>query len=392
MDPILIVGNTAENSFVEDISHHLQQHEDYSDIISLKSFLNKEFCPRFIVNENDWDNIGNKLRGRKVLIISTTRGELSRDEMAMRNCLIARGAKDNGAERVILLEPDLYYSAQDRGPRVEHGLAGGNRDAADFKKFDGQPFSARLYADILKMAGVDEVMTIHNHSDGVQQLFMERFSGNFHNMIPTPVYAEYIESSDIVNHRNMVLCAPDAGARPFADAMRQKIESRTGVKIPLITMCKQRYGERDVYIEVADDSEIGLSELRDRDIVVVDDMVRTGRTIAECCKVLKLADPGKVVFFVTHFNSSREGRVNMNEHSIDEIVTSSTIPQILNRDEQGRLRHKMVVLRVERWIADNVRRRFYPDAPPLKAPLYSEDMSSKNPRWKGTMGPLFGGL
>ena len=34
----------------------------------------------------------------------------------MRTFLIARAAKDNGAAQVILVEPDLFYSAQDRGP------------------------------------------------------------------------------------------------------------------------------------------------------------------------------------------------------------------------------------------------------------------------------------
>ena len=100
----------------------------------------------------------------------------------MRNCLIARAAKDNGAGRVILLEPDLYYSAQDRGPRLEHGVTEHKRDLMDYWKFDGQPFSSRLYADILEMSGVDEVVTVHNHSYSVTNVFMDRFSGHFYNL------------------------------------------------------------------------------------------------------------------------------------------------------------------------------------------------------------------
>ena len=57
---------------------------------------------------------------------------------------------------------------------------------------------------------------------------------------------------------------------------------------------------------------------------------------------------------VTHFYSNREGRITLNDACIDEIVTTSTIPQILNRDMQGRLRHKMVVLRLARWISNSV--------------------------------------
>ncbi|TFG59991.1 MAG: ribose-phosphate pyrophosphokinase, partial [Spirochaetales bacterium] len=60
MDNLIIVGSVSDNPFVDDMVQHLRQHEDYSDLISLKSFLNTEFCPRFIVDENDWDLIGRK--------------------------------------------------------------------------------------------------------------------------------------------------------------------------------------------------------------------------------------------------------------------------------------------------------------------------------------------
>ena len=179
MDNVVVVANVADNPFAEDISHSMGQAEDYSDLISLKDFLNSEFCPRFIVDEEDQEHIGDKLEGKQILIVSTSMGLYTRQDLAMRNCLIARAAKDNGADRVVLLEPDLYYSAQDRGPRVEHGLTRFKRDAEDYKKFDGQPFSARLYADMLQESGVDEVVTVHNHSFSVRAIFMDRFSGHF---------------------------------------------------------------------------------------------------------------------------------------------------------------------------------------------------------------------
>ena len=67
--------------------------------------------------------------------------------------LVARAAKDNGARKVVLVEPDLFFSAQDRGPRKEHGEMEFPRDEADYKKFDGQPFTSRFYAQALALAG-----------------------------------------------------------------------------------------------------------------------------------------------------------------------------------------------------------------------------------------------
>lgn len=383
---VLIVGNTADNPFAEDVVHHLGKQENYSDIISLKSFLNTEFCPRFIVDEEDYDSIGWKLEGYTVIIISTSFNHYTRNDLAMRNFLIARAAKDNGAQRVILLEPDLFFSAQDRGPRKEHGFVGFDRDIHDYKKFDGQPFSSRLYADLYQKAGVDEVVTVHNHSISVKQIFLDRFSGYFHNLQPADVYAQYISGSDIVNFEKTILCSPDKGAFSFVNEVRAALPRED---FPVMMMDKQRTGERSVETRVHKDSVVKLEDIEGKDIVVIDDMVRTGSTIVECCKVLRKSKPRRIVFLVTHFYASREGRMNLNDPSIDEIVTTDTVPQILNRDMQGRLRKKMVVLRISRWISQYLYEMLTGNTISSKSHLYKEDMSSKNPRYKGMLGPLF---
>ena len=385
MNNLIIVGCVADNPFVEDVIQHMNQQVEYSDLISLKSFLNSEFCPRFIVDENNYEKIGTQLEGKKILIVSSSFGLYTRNDLAMKNFLIARAAKDNGAERVMLLEPDLYYSAQDRGPRKEHGVTEFKRDISDYKKFDGQPFSSRLYADLLLKAGIDEVVTVHNHSCSVRNVFMDRFSGHFHNLKPSDLYAGYLQESDIVNNNDIVLCAPDKGAIPFAKEVRSAFGS---MEPPLLIIDKQRRGERDVCVRLSNTSAVTLDDITGKDVVVIDDMVRTGKTIQECCRYLKKANPKKIVFVVTHFYSSQEGRINLNDSAIDEIVTTNTIPQILNRDMQGRLRHKMVVLLIERWISSYII-ELMGMSKTVKGPLYRENMSSKNPRWKGKMGPLF---
>jgi ribose-phosphate pyrophosphokinase len=385
MENIVIVGSVADNPVAEDIAHYMGQQDDYQDLISLKSFLNSEFCPRFITTARNSGIVGNNLKDKTVILVSTNQGVHSRNGLGMRNFLIARAAKDNGAQRVILVEPDLYYSAQDRGPRKEHGLTAGTRTVRDFEKFDGQPFSARLYADLLKVAGVDEVVTIHNHSTSVQNIFMDRFSGKFHNLRPYDLYSSYIKDTDVVNLRNIVICAPDRGALSFAGKVRDSV----GISVPMIIMDKKRVDERKVFLNVSTDSDIELSDIAGKDIVVLDDMVRSGKTIVETCHKLRSANPNKIVFFVTHFYSSRECRVNLNDRVLDEIITTTTIPSILNRDVQGRLRHKMVVLLISRWISNYLLKLIDKDSTGLKEPLYSEDMSAKNPRWIGKMGPLF---
>lgn len=381
LDNVIIVGNVSEDPFAIDVGHSFGQVADLSDQISLKSFANGELCPRFISDESDLAAIGEKLAGKTVVIVSTTSDGHSRQALAMRNMLISRAAKDNGAVKVVLVEPDLFFSAQDRGPRPEHGRTAFPRDAKDLKKFDGQPFSSRLYADLLKAAGVDMVVTVHNHSKSVQHLFSETFGGQFFNLRPTEIYADYLTSSDIVETddmgANLVLCAPDKGAAEFVGQMHQTLGLP---KAGLCIMSKERTGERQVEIMVSPQSPTALEAIEGKDVIVFDDMVRTGSTIVKCCQSLRKGKPRRILFCVSHFYSSEEGRENMAHPAIDEILTLNTLPTILNRDTQGRLRKKLVVLKIEQWIARFLRVQLGLD-PVGEVVSYRVDMSSKNPRW-----------
>ena len=381
-EDVIVVGNASDDPFAIDIAFALGQSEDIADLISMKMFANTEFCPRFISDENDLTQIGHHLAGKTIVIVSTTSLTMSRNSLAMRNLLIARAAKDNGASAVVLVEPDLFYSAQDRGPRIDQGKTHFERDVEDLKKFDGQPFSSRLYAQMLKLAGVDRVVTVHNHSTAVQAEFIEVFEGRFHNLIPYDVYADYLHNANIVDFDSdgagLVLCAPDKGAREFVREMYATLGLPAA---KFILLDKERTGERAVEISLHSESETSINEIEDSDLVLFDDMVRTGSTVVKSCEFLKGAKPNRTVFAVSHFYASSEGREKMANPAIDEILTLNTLPTVLNRDVQGRLRKKLVVLKIEQWLARNLS-EILGMAPKADESLYHIDMSSKNPRFK----------
>ena len=84
---------------------------------------------------------------------------------------------------------------------------------------------------------------------------------------------------------------------------------------------------------------------------------------------------------ITHFYSSQEVKDNLGNDVIDEIITTDTLPNILNRDMQGRLRKKMLVLKLEKWIVNELRRQILHLDLPSYDPPYSVDISHKNPHW-----------
>ena len=381
LSDVIVVGNTSDDPFAIDVAFSMGQIEDIADLISMKTFANSEFCPRFISDELDFSRIGGGLAGKAVVIISASNRTVSRQNLAMRNLLIARAAKENGASEVILVEPDLYYSAQDRGPHPSLGEVPFERNQADLKKFDGQPFTVKLYAQMLKLAGVDRVVTVHNHSSAVQSMFSEIFEGQYYHLLPYEIYLDYLSNANIVRFapdgEGLALCAPDKGARDF---VREMIAKLNLPKAKCLLLDKERTGERDVEISLSKDSESTFDDVAGHDIVLFDDMVRTGSTLVKTCQYLKKIQPGRLVFAVTHFYASDEGRQKLADTAIDEILTLNTLPTILNRDEQGRLRRKIVVLKIERWLAHNLTEILgLPSGD--KSDLYHIDMSSKNPRF-----------
>lgn len=387
----IVVGVVSDDPLAMDIAHYMRQETEISDILSYKEFANTEFCPRFISDENDLEHIGYGLKGKTVIIVSSCSGQHTRNARAMRTFLVARAAKDNGAERVILVEPDLFYSAQDRGARPEYGKVAFQRTTADYKKFDGQPWSSMLYAQLLKTSGVDAVLTVHNHSVAVADLFTNIFDGNFFNLSPAELYASYLANHSNLtqadSEKGIIICAPDKGATPFAksiyDAYLQETSGMLLKGTPsLLIMSKERMGERQVVIKPAENSPTKLEDIAGREVVVCDDMVRTGGTIVTCCKHLKEAGAARILFVVTHFYSSPEVKENLNSDVIDDIITTDTLPNILNRDMQGRLRKKMLILKIERWIVNKLRNMVLKLDIPEYRPPYTVDISRKNPYWK----------
>ena len=378
---IVIVGNSSDNPFAIDVAYAMGQNQDIADLIGMKAFTNTEFCPRFISDELDFSAIGKSLQGKTVIIVSTSSLVKTRQELAMHNFFIARAAKENGALNVILLEPDLFFSAQDRGATEDLGETETPRTEQDLKKFDGQPFTSKLYAQMLKLSGVDKVITVHNHSHSVQRIFSDVFDGHFHNLIPYKIYAHYLLNSNIINcgprGEGLVLCAPDKGARAFVKEMYKKMGLD---KAKFILLDKERCSEHKVRITLHPESESTFEELEGCSIVLFDDMVRTGSTVVKSCQFLQQLSPQRMIFAVSHFYASDEGRERMANNAIDEILTLNTLPTILNRDVQGRLRKKLVGLKIEKWLAQELGKI-------LELPLakednpYKIDMSSKNPRF-----------
>ena len=89
-DRFIVTGNFTDDPFAIDMAQYIGLREDISDVVSLKTFANSEFCPRYMLDMDDLEHIGKRLEGKIVLICSVSNHERSRNDYAMRNCRLNR--------------------------------------------------------------------------------------------------------------------------------------------------------------------------------------------------------------------------------------------------------------------------------------------------------------
>ncbi len=113
-----------------------------------------EFCPRFALGGDKPDN----LNGKNVYqIVIPSPGE-DQEGTIYRAAMASQAAKENGADKVVILATDFPHARQDRGP-------------GDDEKAKGELTTVRLHARTLFGAGCDQVITVHEHSPRIAGYF-----------------------------------------------------------------------------------------------------------------------------------------------------------------------------------------------------------------------------
>lgn len=156
--------------------------------------------------------------------------------------LLADACRRAGAARVIAVVPYFGYARQDR-------RAGGR-----------EPVGARLVADILTACHIDRVVAVDLHSAALEGFFgcpLEHLSA-------VPALAEAEQT--VPEHG--VVVAPDLGAARLADRYSRLFE------LPVALVHKTRVNGTEVAVRGV------TGEVRDRQPIIVDDMISTGGTIA----------------------------------------------------------------------------------------------------------------
>ncbi len=255
-----------------------------SKIVSVvfKAFPDGEYYLRF-----DGD-----LKGEEVVIVQTTGPP--QDAHIMQLFLMVDAAKDLGAERVTAVVPYLAYARQDK------------------RFLPGEAISIETLIKLIEASGTDRFLTVNIHEKTV----LEKFSIPTKNLSAITLLAEYFKNKGLAGAFSL---APDKGALELAKEADRVLDGRCGwlQKVRHRLTGEIRVEERRFDIE-------------GKDVIVFDDIVSTGGTIAAAVKMLKTQGAKRVYAACVHPLLVGEAQRKIMQGGAEEIVGTDCVSSAVN--------------------------------------------------------------
>lgn len=228
------------------------------------------------------------IRGKDVFIIQSTNPPL--DQHLFPVLLLADAARRGFAKSINLVIPYFGYARQDR-------MAEPNT-----------PISSKVIADILYSVSINHIITVDLHSAQTQGFF----DMTIENITLEGQFAEYIEKN--FKKDSFAIASPDAGgvkrARKIADLVHCD---------DVIIIDKNRYKKNKSKVMNI------IGNPKDKNIIIIDDMIDTAGTICHAATALKQGGAKYVSVMATHPVFSGNAYDNLANQDIDQIVVTNTL-------------------------------------------------------------------
>lgn len=237
--------------------------------------------------------------------------------------------------------------------------------AAQAKARPSLPISAADVARMLQEMGVDRVISVDLQPPGQGQL-----EGFFSDTIPV----ENLRSTAIgVEHaaklrlQRPVVVAPNERCLQWANDYQSALEKRLGVPVGIAALLESGSRPRSTKNSSADLHNGGnggnkgelhrmelVGEVAGRDVLIVDDMIDTGASLAKRSQLLKEMGARRIVVIATHALLNGNALARITRSPISDVVVTNTLP--LRNDVDTSHTHKIAQVSVAPLIAEAILR------------------------------------
>ncbi len=288
----------------------------------ISDYLEQPLSPREVIqfpNENIFVKLNSSVRGQDVYIIQTTSSPVHYNLMEL--LIMIQTVRLDSAARITAVVPYLCYGRSDKKdqPRV--------------------PITARLVADMIEIAGADRYMTLDPHAGQIQGFFT--IPGDV--LTASHMISDYIQKNLLAEMKDPVVVATDLG---FAKKGRNYA---LDLDLPIAFIEKRRTGNN------ANAEALTLiGDVKGRDVIIVDDEVDTGGSIAQAVGVVKNSGARDIYMAFIHPIFSRNAAQRLAELPIKHMITTDTVS--IPEDKLKPLHARLTVLSIAPMMGEVIRR------------------------------------
>jgi len=250
--------------------------------VEFKSFPDGETYIRFTTSP----------KGKDVTIVQSTGPP--QDTHMLQLLFLIKTAKELGAKSITAVTPYFAYARQMRRSR------------------EGECVSAKGVIELIESAGADKFVTLNIHALEI----LEWFNIPIMNLSAVPLLMKYLKQE---GWGGAYAFAPDDGALPLAKEAEKILEGG----------CGYLKKERDVVtgkLKICEDD----FNVKDKDVVVIDDIISTGATTQAAINVLKKQKANKIYVAVVHPIFVEGAFEKIMSAGAEGIIGTNSIPDKVN--------------------------------------------------------------
>ncbi len=169
---------------------------------------------------------------------------------------------------------------------------------------------AKVISQIIETAGADRIVTVDLQPPQIQGFFQIPVD----NLYAMPVFCDYLKT---LNLEDPVVVSPDYGAAKMADNFAHELNA------PVVIGNKERHAQRDTIV-IRD----LIGDVKNKNAVIVDDMIVSGGTLSGVCQLLKMKGALKTYACISHALLSEEflKKLESDELYLDKLLITDSLP------------------------------------------------------------------
>ncbi|MBX6321147.1 MAG: ribose-phosphate pyrophosphokinase [Rhodospirillaceae bacterium] len=240
------------------------------------------------------------VRGRDVFVVESLHGDDRRsvNDRLCRLLFFIGALKDADARRVTAVVPYFCYARKDRKTKP--------RD----------PVTTRYIAAMFEAVGTDRLVALEVHN---LQAFQNAFRCRTEHVTTARLFAEPVRA--LVEEHEVVVLSPDVGGVRRCNQLRDALEAALGRPVGRGFMEKRRSGG-------VVSGELLAAEVRDRVVIIYDDMISTGETMVRAALACKAAGAVAVHAVAAHglFIDGAKALFADPRNAVDSVMVTDSVP------------------------------------------------------------------